>query len=413
MCVVSGVLLTLRVISCRTMFMCLKILFVFFFADNKPVQVMMTLKNTRYLLCTLHRKRMWQVPLDLIFEKGTIVTLSCNGAGYVHLIGYFKNKILEEPKQDWIKTLSKHLLNSNVKELKSGGKSFQELSNYLKTNEEIEIDGDWIVKSNGKKSNKKDKHTVKRKGSPKDEAAKRKKSSLKSNDYNDDSDEDCDNSNENKDDSDENRDDFEETIESFDDNYENDESIIPSCSLSEKKYEGKNDTEMQQSEEKESEKPKKKGKQQRKQDKIIEEKFKEEENDKEMKMKKQQKNYEGISIIEGGVQVLELKLGTGKTVQKNNYVTIYYVARVQIGTYEPKIDECKGGLGFRFQAGARLELLGLDVGIIGMKIGGKRRLIIPHNMAFVFLLMHSKLFRISFNKIFIIFLNLFILYKCK
>jgi len=108
--------------------MCLKIFFVFF-ADNKPVQVMMTLKNTRYLLCTLHRKRKWQVPLDLIFEKGTIVTLSCNGSGYVHLIGYFKNKILEE--QDWIKTLSEQLLNGKVKELKSGGKSVQELNNYL------------------------------------------------------------------------------------------------------------------------------------------------------------------------------------------------------------------------------------------------------------------------------------------
>jgi len=369
------------------MFVCLKIFFAFF-ADNKPVQVMMTLKNTRYLLCTLHRKKKWQVPLDLIFEKGTLVTLSCNGTGYVHLIGYFKNKILEE--QDWIKTLSKQLLNGKIKELKSGGESVEELTNYLKNNEKIEIDGDWIVKSmNEEEPNKKVKQTVKRKTSPKSETTKRKKSSLKSNAYNDDSDEDCDNS-ENKDDSDENRDnsnesrddfeDFEFIKNSDDDNYENDELIIPS-SLSEKKYKSENDTEMQQSEEKESEKPQKKGKQQKKQNKV-EKKFKEE-NDKTKK--KQQQNYENISIIEGGVQVEELKLGTGKTVQQDDYVTIYYEARVQIGTHEPKIDECKERLGFRFQAGAGLVLRGLDAGIIGMKVGGKRRLIIPHNMAYVLL----------------------------
>jgi len=367
---------------------------------------MMTLKNTRYLLCTLHRKKKWQVPLDLIFEKGTIVTLSCNGTGYVHLIGYFKNKILEE--QDWIKILSKQLLNGKIKELKSGGKSVQELSNYLRSNEKIEIDGNWIVKSmNEEESNKKDKRTVKRKSSPKNEVAKRKKSSLKSYASNDDS-EACDNSDENKDDSDkdtnnsdENSDDCEESIENLDDdNYENDESITPSCSLSEKKYESENDTEMQQSEEKESEKPKKKGKQQRKQDKVTGKKFKEE-NDKTKK--KQQKNYESKNLIEGGVQVEELKLGTGKTVQQDDYVTIYYVARVQIGTYQPKIDECKEGLGFRFQAGAGLALRGVDVGIIGMKVGGKRRLIIPHNMAYVLLFIPNCFAFLLMRVIFIIF----------
>jgi len=265
---------------------------------------------------------------------------------------------------------------------------------------------------NEEESNKKGKQTMKRKSSPKNEAAKRKKSSLKSTVYNDDSDEDCDNSDENKDDSDkgrnnsdENRDDFEETVENLgDDNYENDESITHSSLLTEKKYEDGNDTEMQQNEE-ESEKPKKKEKQQKKQNKVIGKKFKEE-NDKTKK--KQQKNYESKSIIEGGVQVEELKLGTGKTVQQNNYVTIYYMARVQIGMYEPKIDECKEGLGFRFQAGAGLALRGVDIGIIGMKVGGKRRLIIPYNMAYVLLFIPNCFAFLLMRVIFIIFLNLFI-----
>lgn len=350
-------------------------------ADNKPVQVIMTSDNTRFLLCTLHKKKVWQVPLDLVVEKGAVITLSCNGAGFVHLTGYFKDNLITEPDESWIKCLAlsnKQLLNNKIKELKTGGACLEELSDYLTKNKTTEVEGNWLVKQlNEKEQDQKDKQdaTKRIRGSPKYRPIKRTKLSTK-----------CDQSCNFNDYSDEDSDDSDRYVESDDgndadeDEDENDESSTYG-SPSERKNNSETDIEMQESKDREFEKREKNEKQERKRDKIIMEKSKKEENGKMKMNDKQQKENKNIRNLEGGVQAEVLRLGTGKTAEVDKYVTIYYLVHVQAGDFKLKIDECEG-LGFRFKVGAGLVLPGLEVGVIGMKVGEKRRLIIPHSMGF-------------------------------
>lgn len=352
------------------------------FADNKPVQVIMTSDNTRYLLCTLHKKKVWQVPLNLVVEKGAVITLSCNGAGYVHLTGYFKDNSITESDESWTKCLAlsnKQLLNDKVKELKTGGACLEELSDYLTKNKTTEAVGNWLVKQlNEKEQEQKDKQdaTKRIRGSPKYRPIKRAKSSTK-----------CDQCCNCSDYSDEDWDDSDRNVENDDDDGndadedENDESSTYNSS-SERKNKSETDIEMQESKDREFEKREKNEKQERKRDKIIMEKSKEEENGKTKMNDEQQKDNKDIRNLEGGVQAEVLRLGTGKTAEVDKYVTVYYLARVQAGDFKLKIDQCEG-LGFRFKIGAGLVLPGLEVGIVGMKVGEKRRLIIPHRMGYV------------------------------
>lgn len=83
------------------------------------------------------------------------------------------------------------------------------------------------------------------------------------------------------------------------------------------------------------------------------------------------------------MQVQELKAGIGKIAEPGKFVTIYYLARVQRENYEPKVDKVLKGIGFRFKLGTGVTLRGVDVGIVGMKVGEKRRLIIPYKMGCV------------------------------
>ncbi|KAG5306698.1 FKBP4 protein, partial [Acromyrmex insinuator] len=237
-------------------------------ASDKPVQVMMTYEQTRFLLCTLHKDKPWQVQLDVLVQKKTVVTLSCDGESYVYLIGHYKIDLIKIPfNPNWITTLSWHILDEKINELKNKGTSPEELTEYLN------------------------------------------------------------------------------------------------------KY-----TTMMQKRKKESKKQEIKEKQQKA--KIIEKKSKENPN----KTKKNSKQ-QAERIIKDGVKMRELRPGTGKIAEVGKYVTIFYVAYMKTGQILEEFDRFEN-LGFRFKLGAGFVIKGLDVGIIGMKIDEKRRLIMPPNMAY-------------------------------
>lgn len=76
----------------------------------------------------------------------------------------------------------------------------------------------------------------------------------------------------------------------------------------------------------------------------------------------------------------EMKVGTGTEAKTGNTVTVHYVGTFQDGK---KFDSSRDrGQLFTFQLGAGQVIKGWDVGVVGMKVGGIRKLIIPPNFAY-------------------------------
>lgn len=75
---------------------------------------------------------------------------------------------------------------------------------------------------------------------------------------------------------------------------------------------------------------------------------------------------------------VELKAGTGREAKAGNVVSVRYRGTFTDGKV---FDETKGSP-FRFPLGERVVIEGWDLGIAGMKVGGKRRLEIPPELAY-------------------------------
>lgn len=58
---------------------------------------------------------------------------------------------------------------------------------------------------------------------------------------------------------------------------------------------------------------------------------------------------------------------------------MYYVGRLK--SNNKQFDSCQSGPGFKFRLGKNEVIQGWEVGVAGMKVGGKRRLTIPPKMA--------------------------------
>lgn len=73
-------------------------------------------------------------------------------------------------------------------------------------------------------------------------------------------------------------------------------------------------------------------------------------------------------------------VGTGDAAKAGDTVTVNYVGALPNGTVFDA--SANHGQSFTFQLGAGQVIPGWDQGIVGMKVGGKRRLIIPPDMAY-------------------------------
>jgi peptidylprolyl isomerase len=76
----------------------------------------------------------------------------------------------------------------------------------------------------------------------------------------------------------------------------------------------------------------------------------------------------------------DIKIGTGEEVQDGDMVSVHYIGTLQNGT---EFDNSrKRGQPFEFQVGKGMVIKGWDEGVIGMKIGGQRVLVIPPEKAY-------------------------------
>src|SRR5437764_2847568 len=80
-----------------------------------------------------------------------------------------------------------------------------------------------------------------------------------------------------------------------------------------------------------------------------------------------------------GLEYWDIKVGTGATANKSQTVKVHYTGWLTNGK---KFDSSVGGNPFQFTLGAGQVIKGWDEGVAGMKVGGKRQLRIPPDLAY-------------------------------
>jgi len=84
--------------------------------------------------------------------------------------------------------------------------------------------------------------------------------------------------------------------------------------------------------------------------------------------------------LKGGIQVEDIRVGNGPEAKAGKMVGMYYDGKLtQSGK---RFDACKQGKPFKFKLGKGEVIKGWDLGVEGMKVGGKRRLVIPAQMGY-------------------------------
>jgi FKBP-type peptidyl-prolyl cis-trans isomerase len=82
----------------------------------------------------------------------------------------------------------------------------------------------------------------------------------------------------------------------------------------------------------------------------------------------------------GGLIVEDVKAGDGAIATQGKTVAVHYTGKLTDGTkFDSSLDR---GQPFEFQLGARQVIKGWDMGIDGMRVGGKRKLTIPPDLAY-------------------------------
>ena len=82
-----------------------------------------------------------------------------------------------------------------------------------------------------------------------------------------------------------------------------------------------------------------------------------------------------MTTMDNGLQIQDLKVGTGSEAKAGDTISVNYVGALENGTVFDA--SAKHGGPANFQIGVGKLIKGWDIGIPGMKVGGKRKLIVP------------------------------------
>lgn len=84
--------------------------------------------------------------------------------------------------------------------------------------------------------------------------------------------------------------------------------------------------------------------------------------------------------VQGGVIIEDLKVGSGPEAKSGKKIAVYYEGKLK--SNNKTFDSTKQGAGFKFNLGRGDVIRAWDVGVAGMKVGGKRRIECPPSMAY-------------------------------
>jgi FKBP-type peptidyl-prolyl cis-trans isomerase len=89
-----------------------------------------------------------------------------------------------------------------------------------------------------------------------------------------------------------------------------------------------------------------------------------------------------VQVMPSGLRIDDLVEGTGDEVRAGRTVYIHYTGKLENGKKFDSSYDHAGRRPFAFKVGSRKVIAGLEEGVIGMKVGGKRRLTIPPQLGY-------------------------------
>ncbi|CAH2049174.1 unnamed protein product, partial [Iphiclides podalirius] len=351
--------------------------------DNDPCQVMVVVDGKNFLVCTLQKNKCIQVPLDLYFKAGDSISFLTNGKCNVHLTGYLDPEFEEEPSDD------------------------------EEAEEEEEEAPALVPAKNKRKLENSTESTTNKKAKQAKKVAKKDAAAADSSDSDDEGDdlqkfldgEDMDtddnddsfkvNTSAEGDDSDEEDSDEDEEEEEEEEEDEDKEEADTSQEVDTTLDTSKEDSKVDMSKLTKSQKKRLKKKlQQQKKDQpqvngVDKPKKEKQEGQQKAEKKKPEAKKEAQEekadkkekkTLSGGVAIEDLKVGSGPVAKPGKVVMVYYEGRLKQNN--KMFDNCVKGPGFKFRLGSKEVISGWDVGVAGMKVGGKRKIICPPAMAY-------------------------------
>jgi FKBP-type peptidyl-prolyl cis-trans isomerase len=92
------------------------------------------------------------------------------------------------------------------------------------------------------------------------------------------------------------------------------------------------------------------------------------------------KSGEKVITTKSGLKYVDLKEGKGQTAKAGDMVSVHYTGWLTSGKkFDSSVDR---GEPFSFKLGAGQVIKGWDEGVAGMKVGGKRKLMIPPDLGY-------------------------------
>ncbi|XP_011876883.1 PREDICTED: 46 kDa FK506-binding nuclear protein-like isoform X2 [Vollenhovia emeryi] len=317
---------------------------------------------TYRLICTLDKKSVWQVPLNINIRQKTALTFTCKGAGIVHLLGYYLD---DSPTEvDWEDLLTAQLIQVVAPIRSKTGVSLEE-KNYaeyaIRSLQAMEItsweNGQWFVRD----SKPPDASVVEKDLEQRQPRLKVHSKVVKQ---------------------------ISKVIKSRENiqkagalrNSEAESNVTnntrTSCNNSQNGGQSNSSTmqEIRSRGQEQEEIPEKKRR------KMNKKKSNETQKDQSCNS-----DDEKVSLCKC-LKILDLEDGTGEVALPGKVAVIYYKAWVVCGNDWTeklrKVDKCKTGEGIKFKIGERHLLPGVEEGIINMRVGGKRFLGVPSSMGY-------------------------------
>ncbi|KAF2201299.1 hypothetical protein GQ43DRAFT_440729 [Delitschia confertaspora ATCC 74209] len=92
----------------------------------------------------------------------------------------------------------------------------------------------------------------------------------------------------------------------------------------------------------------------------------------------EKKEAAGPKVV-NGVTIDDKKVGKGPAAKKGNKIELRYIGKLKNGR---QFDANKKGKPFSFKVGSGEVIKGMDIGVVGLTVGGERRIIIPAKLAY-------------------------------
>jgi len=90
-------------------------------------------------------------------------------------------------------------------------------------------------------------------------------------------------------------------------------------------------------------------------------------------------DFDRMERTTSGLWIEEIAEGVGRVAARGNRIRIHYIGYLADGTV---VDSSLGGESYQFELGSADVIRGWNQGIVGMKVGGRRRLVIRPGLAY-------------------------------